>query len=113
MSYTSPLTVLEVAFLHRVLSLSLFAAEPPLQVHLGSVPAPGAVRFAGGRVVHLEGVDAVAAPDRLTCQGSNDGAAAAQDASQEGQVRTTRMTGKVARNCPFPGFAVLEQSESK
>ena len=69
-------------------SLISFPAKPPHEVHLCAVPAAGAVRVAGGGVVHLEGVDAVAAPDRLSGQRSDDGAAAAaQDAAQEGQVR--------------------------
>ena len=84
---------------------SLLPAKPPLQVHLRAVPAPGAVRLAGGRLVHLEGLDAVAAPDRLAGQGggnsSNDGGdvAAAQDASQEGQVCRNDESGAETR-CP-------------
>ena len=84
-----------------LLSLLSFPAKPPHQVHLRAVPAAGAVRVAGGGVVHLEGVDAVAAPDRLSGQGSDDGAAAAvaQDAAQEGQVRRSYGGVEVARNC--------------
>ena len=41
--------------------------------------------------MHLEGVDAVAAPDRFSGQGSiNDGSTIAQDAPQEGQVKEER-----------------------
>ena len=60
-----------------------FSAKPAaVQVLLRAVAAPGEVRRVAGGVVHVEGVDAVAAPNRLS--GESGGGGAAQDAAQGG-----------------------------